>query len=245
MQNDTKEFPIVIFADGACSGNPGPGGFGTVVATPAGEVTELGGGSDPTTNNKMELMAAIAGLEYLRTTAGLVWLYTDSTYVIRGITQWIFAWRTRGWKTAEGADVTNRDLWERLFAAVMSRKSLGKIEWKYVRGHTGVAGNERVDEIAVAFAKKQHPRLYRGPLLQYGIPIHDVPEDKGLPEMKPKPEKKAAAHSYLSLIDGVVKRHKTWGECESRVKGKSGARFKKAMSAEDEAQILSSWGVRL
>ncbi len=235
----------MIFADGACSGNPGPGGFGTVVVTPDGNVQELGGHFDPTTNNKMELMGTIAGLEAVKTVPGLVWMFTDSTYVIRGITQWIFAWRQRGWKTAEGTDVTNKDLWERLFFAVMGRKTLGKIEWKYVRGHTGVPGNERVDVIAVAFSKKQNARLYKGPLREYGVAIMDVPEDGGLPEMKPKPEKKAGAYSYLSLVDGAVKRHKTWAECELRVKGRSGARFKKALSADDEAKILSSWGVSL
>jgi ribonuclease HI len=168
-------------------------------------------------------------------------MYTDSTYVIRGITQWIWAWRSRGWKTAEGKEVSNRDLWELLSREILRLKPT-PVEWKYVRGHTGVPGNERCDEIAVAFATGKHVNLYRGSLLQYSVAIHDLPEDQGLPEMRPK-EKKVAAHSYLSYQGGVVMRHATWPECERRVKGQSAAKFKKAMSEKDEAEILKGWGL--
>ena len=240
-------FPIVIFADGACSGNPGPGGWGTVVAMPDGTVLEVGGEERPSTNNRMELMAVIRGLEAVRDVKAEAAVHTDSTYVIRGITQWIFAWRQRGWKTAEGNDVTNRDLWERLFAAVMQRKDLGaegKISWHYVRGHTGIAGNERVDEIAQAFSKGTKVSLYRGPLLGYSVAIHDIPDNTALPPMRDREEKKKGAFSYLSYVDGKVERHATWPECERRVKGRSGAKFKKAASESDEAVILKGWGVK-
>ena len=234
---------ILIFCDGACSGNPGPGGWGAVVAYPSGEVVELGGARAQTTNNQMELAAAIHALNSLEGTPGDCALYTDSVYVIRGITQWIWGWRKRGWKSSGGGDVANRDFWEALSVAVGKRKGLGDIDWRHVRGHMGVPGNERVDEIAVAFSKGRNAKLYRGPLLQYGWPIYDVPDSHALPEMKPREEAKPKAHSYLSLLGSVPMRHATWADCERRVKGQSGAKFKKSASAGDEAVILRSWGV--
>jgi ribonuclease HI len=232
----------IIFTDGACTGNPGPGGWAAIVVTPAGEVRELGGANPATTNNRMEMMGTLQGLRSISPTetSSLV-VYTDSTYVIRGITQWIWGWRSKGWKNAEGGEVSNRDLWEELSKEVSRLKPL-QVQWKYVRGHTGVPGNERCDEIAVGFAQRKRVDLYRGSLLKYGVAILDLPEDQDLPEMRPKTAK-AAAHSYLSLLGGVVMRHSTWPECERRVKGQSQAKFKKAMSEKDEAEIIKSWGL--
>ena len=124
----------------------------------------------------------------------------------------------------------------------MGRKAESKINWLYSRGHCGTPGNERCDEIAVAFSQKKWIELYRGPLLKYPIAIHDLPEDTGLPEMRPKQEKKKA-YSYLSVVSGVVCRHWDWASCERRVKGKSGAKFKKAMSSSDEIKILEDWKI--
>lgn len=233
---------ILIFTDGACTGNPGPGGWGAILVSPKGQILELGGKDPETTNNRMEIQGAIEALAALKTpTTESIILYTDSTYVIRGITQWIWAWRSRGWKNAEGKDVSNRDLWEAL-AKQVQRLKPAKIEWKYVRGHTGVPGNERCDEIAVGFANGKWVDLYKGPLLQYSVAIHDLPEDQPLPEMRPS-EKKAPAYSYLSYHGGVVMRHTTWEQCERRVKGQSQAKFKKAKSEQDEREILKSWGL--
>lgn len=237
---------ILVFTDGACSGNPGRGGWGAVIVLPAGEVIELGGSADETTNNRMELAATIHSLNKLRTTKGPIDLWTDSVYVIRGITQWVFGWKKRGWKTAEGADVANRDLWEVLLEEVTARRPGEQpIHWNFVKGHAGVPGNERVDEIAVGFTKGKKVKLYSGPLLKYDVAIHDVPDSGALPEPKPKQEKKAPAYSYLSMVNGQVQRHGTWPECEKRVKGVSGARFKKAMTEEEEGEILASWGASL
>jgi len=233
--------PLVIFTDGACSGNPGPGGWGAILAFPDGRVLELGGGSRSATNNQMELLATVEALEAARDFAGPVNLYTDSTYVIRGITQWVWGWRNKGWKTAEGKDVANQDLWKDLVRVTTARKP--KVEWHYVRGHIGTPGNERVDEIATRFCAGKPVNLYRGPLLRYDIAIHDIPEDTSLPEMRPKEEKKAA-FSYLSLVNGVLERHADWKSCEARVKGRPGAKFKKAMSAANESEILAEWKVR-
>jgi len=236
------EMPIVVFADGAAKGNPGPGGWGAIVVTPDGQVTELGGGTGHTTNNRMELTAAIEALRHVGRSAGPVAVHTDSAYVIRGIRDWIHGWRRRGWRTAGGGDVVNRDLWETL-AAVEARA--GNVAWHHVRGHRGIPGNERADEIANAFAAGQRPTLYRGPLVRYDVAVLDIPDDTSLPRRSSGPragDRKSAPHSYLSVVDGRPMRHATWAECERRVKGRSGARFKKAMSPADEEAILRSWG---
>ncbi len=237
---------ILVFTDGACSGNPGRGGWGAVIVLPAGEVIELGGAADQTTNNRMELAGTIHSLNKLRQTKGPIDLWTDSVYVIRGITQWVFGWKKRGWKTAAGADVANKDLWEVLLEEVTARKGADqRMNWNFVKGHAGVPGNERCDEIAVAYSKGRKANLYSGPLLKYDIAIHDLPDSGAVPEPKAKQEKKAPAYSYLSLVNGQVLRHGTWPDCEKRVKGVSGARFKKAMTEADESEILASWGVSL
>ena len=240
--NDFKS--ILIFSDGACSGNPGPGGWGAILVSPTGKVKELGGFDAQTTNNRMELMGAIRGLAALKPPLSTdVAFYTDSTYVIRGITQWIWGWRKRGWKNGEGKDVLNRDLWEELSRQVARLKPT-VIDWRYVRGHQGIPGNERCDEIAVSFVKNRRADLYEGPLLGYGPAIYDLPESHDLPDIKPKDANaKVAPFSYLSLRDGVVFRHRTWAECERRVKGQRAAKFKKAKSADDERSILKGWGL--
>lgn len=233
---------VAIYTDGACSGNPGPGGWGAIILSPEATIIELGGGENPTTNNRMEVKAALEALKRARVWKEPVKIYTDSTYLIRGITQWIWGWRRKGWKTAEGNDVSNRDLWEELSRVVAARDDETPIEWNYVRGHTGNPGNERCDRIAVAFSQNDHLSLYQGPLKNYSVNILDFPDTVPLPEMKPKEEKKAP-YSYLSLLNGVTVRHRDWASCERRVKGQSGAKFKKAMSESDEREILKSWNV--
>lgn len=233
----------VVFCDGATKGNPGPGGWGAIVVTLDGRVTELGGSAAHTTNNRMELTAAISALERIHGVAGDVGVFTDSTYVIRGIREWIWAWRRRGWKTVEGTDVLNRDLWEAM-STLVSARGTGAIEWHYVRGHVGIPGNERVDAIADAHARQVRVELYAGELITYGVDILDVPAETSVPERSKGPRKeKVVAHSYLSVVDGKPTRHATWAECERRVKGRSGAKFKKALSAADEEAILRSWQV--
>jgi ribonuclease HI len=236
---------IVVFTDGAAKGNPGPGGWGAIIVTPRGEVTELGGRAAHTTNNQMELTGAIEALSALRHERGSLAVYTDSTYLIQGIRGWIFGWRKRGWKTAAGGDVLNRDLWERLDDLVTARGK-GAIAWHYVRGHAGIPGNERVDEIADGLAQGLPVTLYRGPLVRYEIAVLDLPDDTAVPARAPSPgpaRAKGTPHSYLSVVDGQLARHATWAECERRVKGRAGARFKKAMTAADEASILQEWGI--
>ncbi|MBI3555962.1 MAG: ribonuclease HI, partial [Deltaproteobacteria bacterium] len=146
----TSAHPTIIFADGACTGNPGPGGWGVIIATPDGQVTELGGFEPETTNNKMELTAVGRALRHLEDTPGEIHVYTDSTYVIFGITKWVWGWRKNGWKTADGKDVANAEFWKRLMAILAKRDKGQPVEFKYTRGHSGIPGNERVDQIAVA-----------------------------------------------------------------------------------------------
>jgi ribonuclease HI len=239
-----SEQQTVVFTDGASKGNPGPGGWGVIIVWPEGRVTELGGGAVMTTNNKMELTGAIEALSRLRGASGAVSIYTDSTYVIQGIRAWVHGWKRRGWKTAAGTDVLNRELWERLDDLAASRGPRG-IAWHYVRGHVGIPGNERVDEIADSFAMQKPVALYDGPFSGYPVPILDLPDDTTVPARSTPSSggvtPKGAAYSYLSVVDGKPIRHATWSECEQRVKGRSGARFKKAMSLAEQEAILRSW----
>ncbi|GAB2611217.1 ribonuclease HI [Novilysobacter erysipheiresistens] len=133
---------VEIHTDGACLGNPGPGGWAALLRC-NGRERELAGGEADTTNNRMELMAAIAALEVLSEPCAII-LHTDSQYVRQGITLWMPNWLRRGWKTAAGAPVKNRDLWERLHAAAQRHV----IDWRWVKGHSGNVDNERVDVLA-------------------------------------------------------------------------------------------------
>jgi ribonuclease HI len=133
---------VEIFTDGACSGNPGPGGWGAILRYGATE-KELLGGEPATTNNRMEMMAAIAALESLKRPVH-VDLHTDSTYLRDGITRWIHGWKRNGWKTAAKKPVKNVDLWQRLETALAAHE----IEWHWVKGHAGHPENERADELA-------------------------------------------------------------------------------------------------
>lgn len=145
-----------IYTDGACSGNPGPGGWGVVVNFEDGTVQELGGHEAQTTNNRMEMQAAIAALEFLRDRpqSEPIALHTDSEYVKKGVTQWLAGWKRKGWKTSTGSAVLNQDLWE-----VLDRLNSAKVSWHYVRGHAGNKDNERCDAIARVFAQGKAPNL--------------------------------------------------------------------------------------
>ena len=133
---------VVIYTDGACSGNPGPGGWGAILETKSAK-RELYGGDPATTNNRMELMAAIRALEALNRPTRVT-LYTDSKYVHDGITKWMKGWQRNGWKTSAKQPVKNVDLWQRLATATDSHD----IDWKWVKGHAGDPGNEKADELA-------------------------------------------------------------------------------------------------
>jgi ribonuclease HI len=238
---------IIIFADGSSMGNPGPGGWGAVVIL-GNNVMELGGGEKYTTNNRMELTASIQALSSVKGKRGKIVFYTDSRYVIYGVTKWIHGWEKSCWIGANRKEVLNKDLWVKLGRLVKDKN----IEWKHVRGHVGIAGNERADFLATMCAREQKwkkEKFFMGPLSKYPFDVLNTKADAGKSAAREKMKSRknnsgVKAHSYLSLVGGKLMRHKTWGECEKRVKGVSGAKFKKAVSAEDEKDIMKSWGVK-
>lgn len=242
-----------IFTDGASRGNPGPGGWAFVAVYERGGaerlVKEGGGAERVATNNQMELMAALRALEYVSTEkiVGDIVVHSDSSYMINGITKWVVGWKKKGWITSTKTPVENRALWEGLDTVIAHLNASGmQVRWQYVGGHIGVKGNERCDVIATALAtgKAVEPALFQGQFSAY--PIADVLDISHSVEQKKdkgadRSRSKAVAYSYVSAVNGVVQVHKTWKECEARVKGQSGARFKKALSAAEESIISSEF----
>lgn len=154
---------ITIYTDGASRGNPGPGGWAGIIVT-GHQVVELGGQENHTTNNRMELSGVIKSLEYAgRLSDEPIELFTDSEYVIKGVTLWIEGWQKRNWKTASKKPVLNQDLWRELLVASEGKK----INWQYVPGHSGHGLNERADTIATTFADDLTIELYNGPRDSY------------------------------------------------------------------------------
>ncbi len=235
----------IVFTDGASRGNPGPGGWGAVVIFPVDrsdfsdfKVVEIGGKENFTTNNRMEIEAAINALKILDDQSEAV-IFTDSSYLSNGITKWIFGWQNNGWLTKNGKSVENKDLWEKLFEISVGKK----LEWKNVSGHAGILGNERCDEIATVFADGGKPELFSGHLSEY--PLNNMVsffQKEIFKDVKSlRPINKNKAYSYVSFVDGRIGIHKTWDECKRTVFGKSGARYKKALSKEAESEIIDSF----
>ncbi len=237
---------IIVFTDGASRGNPGPGGWGAVVVSKEDKVVELGGREDNTTNNRMELKAVLSALTFIeeRKLEGVAHIHTDSAYVLQGITGWVYGWEKNGWKTKAGEDVLNQDIWRELGAIAFRMKARHRIEWIKVSGHVGHRGNERADYIATNQADKGEQMLFVGSLESYealiGGSLFDFEEGS---EEKKQAKKKSSklAYSYVSSIGGIVETHKTWPECESRVKGKRGAKFKKVFSIDEERELVDEW----
>ncbi len=234
---------ITIFTDGSSRGNPGSGGWGSVVVYQDGnKVTELGGREDNTTNNRMELTAVIEGLSNLSESDldNQITINTDSSYVINGITKWVNGWKRNGWITKTKEEVLNKDLWQRLMRVADGKN----IKWNYVGGHSGIVGNERCDEIATQYADKvpeKEINLYNGNFENYSIKnILDLTH--AIEKVSKKSHSKAQAYSYISKVEGKIEIHKTWAECEARVKGKSNTRYRKAISKEQEKQIIQEFG---
>jgi ribonuclease HI len=221
---------ITIFTDGSARGNPGPGGWGAIVMTDD-KAMELGGREDRTTNNRMELMAAISALEAIPNESEMT-IYIDSAYVVSGITRWVIGWKKNKWKTSQKEDVLNKDLWERLDEA----REHKIIDWKLIKGHSGTAGNERCDVIATSFADKIPMILYNGSRERYGIDV----SIKSPTSPRLHGTRKSKAYSYVSMVDGLIQVHKTWEECKVRVHGVN-AKYKKSISPEDEENIIKEF----
>lgn len=227
---------VIVFTDGSSRGNPGPGGWAAIVVTDD-EAIELGGGEPETTNNRMELRGAIEALSLLVSKKiPDATLYTDSSYLINGITKWVHGWKKKGWKTLQKEDVRSKDLWETLLALTENVK----IDWKHIAGHAGAPGNERCDAIATGFADGLRLDLYHGDRASYPVEDIELVKTASLPTRK-KSRSKEKAYSYISSLGGKVMTHKTWAECEARVKGQSGAKYKKVFSPEEERTLMSLW----
>jgi len=229
---------ITIFTDGAAKGNPGPGGYGAVLLL-GDKVLEIGKGKEPTTNNEMELRAVVEALKQVPNGSEKIDLYTDSKYVVEGATGWTFGWMKNGWKTKTGSDVLHKELWQELIEVLKKVK----VEWHKVPGHVGIIGNERADTIASDLGEKKNVTLYDGPRSGYEYEIENVEYDKqkALDRSAARKRQALKAYSYISKVDGVIKTHTSWSECEARVKGKKGVRFKKSISADDEKVIIQEF----
>jgi ribonuclease HI len=234
----------IAYTDGACLGNPGPGGWGVRLLYPDGEVRELCGRAAATTNNRMELQAAIEALQVLHSYPQVA-MFTDSRYVIDGLTKWLPAWRRRGWITATNTPVKNRDLW-----MTLERLHHSGVHWQHVRGHSGDPNNERVDTIARACAVGTCPALFHG---QAGTPADPVlalsvtalPTSPGarttsavhVPASAPGPAR------YISIVHGSVAIDPDWATCAARVHGVSGAQYRKVRTPEELAAFCAAHGV--
>ena len=244
-----EEDSYCAFCDGACSGNPGPGGWGAVINLgPDRSVVEIGGPSTKTTNNQMELLAAIKTLEFFQSQTKAaqfpLTLYTDSKYVLGGMTSWADGWSKRGWLKSDGSAVMNQPEWKRLL--LLRDAHPKKIHWTYVPGHCGIAGNDRADQIAVCFSKHQEIDLYAGSFEAYSVALFPVHSDDPTTRTKAKAKKassKGKALFYLSLVAGKLQKHSSWAECEAATKGRSGAKFKKICSLSEESAVRRQWGV--
>jgi len=242
IQNSSNS--IVIFTDGASLGNPGSGGYGAVILIPKENdytVCEIGGGEKHTTNNRMELMAAIKGLKSLfgsdLAKSHPIKIYTDSSYVINGITKWVFSWEKRNWVTMNKEPVLNKDLWEELLDQVKLRK----IEWIHVSGHSGIPGNERVDEIAGSFATSKNPELFKGDLKDYSVKnIFDL-KIRNTNSKKKSKNRAPKIGYYISKVEGKIMIHQAWDECKKRVLGVKKAKFKKVSNQEEENKVIKEW----
>ncbi len=237
---------ITIFTDGSSRGNPGAGGWGAIVVYPnsKGEmrVDELGGREDGTTNNRMEMQAAISALSYFDSyyenfDEYVFTIHTDSSYLINGITKWVHGWKKTNWINSQKQAVINQDLWEKLIEVTTGKK----IKWTYIAGHSGIPANERCDVIATSFADESLIELYKGSLSGYEVDTTNLSGHLIGKKKVDKSRSKLSAYSYVSYVDGKLHIDKTWKECEARVKGKKGARFKKAVTPSEEKEIITEF----
>ena len=227
---------FIIVSDGACSQNPGPGGWGLIVVAPGQGVFEFGGEDPSTTNNRMELFSFYRGLQEVFRFASSIEvrrlrIISDSKYVLEGAERNLRNWVKQGWKTQAGEDVKNRDLWERIQKGQeMLREKGFQFRYELVKGHAGSEANERVDQIAVKYSKKEPITLFAGRLEDYPVSLETG---------------KVFEPVYLSFVGGTLQRHRTWDACRQAVEGKAGARYKKVKNRLEEQETLKAWGLSL
>jgi ribonuclease HI len=255
-----KNNEIIIYTDGSSLGNPGPGGWGSVLLFPDSKVKELGGREKESTNNRMEMMASIMALKEVEKTllrqgsagqrkisAKKIIIHTDSSYLLNGITVWIYSWVKNNWKTKADEDVLNKDLWEVLYKVQSNLKNKYEIEWVKVSGHSGVHLNERCDVIATSFSANNTTILFSGTFKDYEKLFGEIDFNETAVRAEKKTSKNKntkTAYSYVSAVGEKVFADKTWAECEKRVKGKSGAKYKKVFSKEEEQDLVAEWTLK-
>jgi ribonuclease HI len=230
---------IRVFTDGASRGNPGPGGWGSIIDF-GEDVHELGGADKKTTNNRMELSAISETLEFLDSknfSGSKITFYTDSSYVANGVSVWINGWRRNNWKNKAGQEIANIDLWQKIDGYLNSFE----VSMENVEGHAGIPANERADQIATSFADDSPDNLFVGQKVLYKVDLNDTSSDQKKASTKKRNNTKA--YSYVSLVNGEFQTHSTWSDCENRVKGETRAKFRKTVSKEDEDRIKKEWGV--
>jgi len=254
---------VYVFTDGACSGNPGPGGWAAVIVfqEPTSKnffIRELGGHAENTTNNRMELLSISKAIDFLDHAGknliidcNRIVIFSDSSYSLKGLEEWLPGWKRKDWKTLEGGEVKNRDLWELLDAQLSnwrSRSGNSQLIFKKVKGHSGNPGNERVDKIAVAWSqwREEDPT----PMDRSGA----VPTDWLKPRMDPASAEQSLSQRfpqafsqkfpfYASYLQGEFKTFGTWKECEAHVRGRGQAKYQKIASREQLLEVLVKWGL--
>jgi ribonuclease HI len=235
-----------IFTDGSSLGNPGPGGWSFVMVYENNTVVyakEGAGYSPQTTNNIMELTAALEAItlaDKINIEQPLL-ICTDSAYLVNGITTWVYGWEKNNWITSTKDPVLNRELWIALLAAVRKFQIKNKIVWKKIKGHAGILGNERCDILATTYAAKKETILFQGTYDTYVEKYGDILHIPKVVEKSKKKTPSGKAYSYLSEVGGVIEKHESWAECEKRVRGVKGVRYKKAMTAKEEKEIITKW----
>lgn len=248
--NDHSKNQWVIVGDGASSGNPGQGGYGTLLLVPSAnsaevfgaEVFELGGSQFPATNNQMELRSLLQGLikiqevlkgNFMFLKGTQIKIIMDSKYVLDGFSKSLPTWKKNQWVTSQGQPLKNLELWQALDQYKEVFESHGAtFQYVLVKGHAGYELNERVDQIAATYAKNGFIKLYQGLAKDYPISV----QTEGTPPV--------FEPVYLSLVDGAISKHKTWAECELHMKGKSGAKCKKVTNQLQEEEVIKAWRLR-
>ncbi len=229
---------LLIYTDGASRGNPGKAGWGCILMSDK-RVVELAGASKNATNNQMELLAVQRALEYAREHFPKynIIVHSDSAYVINGITSWIYGWQKNNWITSTKKPVENKSYWQELIKLKIFFKD--RLEFVKVAGHSGHIYNERCDELAVNAALGKDLVLYDGKYNAYEETLAVLEVKTSTPKKSSSSNKKA--YAYVSFIDGVAHSDKTWEACEKRVKGRSGAKYKKVFSKEEETQVIQDF----
>ncbi len=232
---------LIIYTDGASRGNPGPGGWAAII-TIAGQVFELAGNAVTATNNQMELAAVEAALADARVLGhkGQVIVYSDSAYVINGITSWMYGWERNGWITSTKTPVENKGQWQTLLS--LAREYGERLILSKVKGHSGDVYNERCDQLAVEYALGKKTFLFSGKIAIY----ENFLDEQGVmvtAQKKPASKKSGStqAYAYVSFVDGKVYSDKTWAACEKRVKGSKGAKYKKVFSKSEETSLMQDY----